>query len=140
MRYPQEGLDALREAHVLYGGYLPNLDAPQVYAAARLTVHVPRQQYTFAMDGIPTIRVFEALACGIPLVSAPWRDTEHLFRPGDFRMVHSTAEMTEAMHALLSDPVMAAEQAHRGLETVLTHHTCPHRAQELISICEELSR
>ena len=36
-----------------------------------------------ALPGIPTIRVFEALACGIPLVSAPWQDEEGLFRPGE---------------------------------------------------------
>jgi spore maturation protein CgeB len=36
-----------------------------------------------ALPGIPTIRVFEALACGIPLVSAPWDDAEGLFRPGE---------------------------------------------------------
>ena len=84
VRYPEDGLAALQEAGVQYGGYLPNLDAPGVYARAALTVHIPRQQYTSAMTGIPTIRMFEALACGIPLVSAPWQDTEQLFRPGDF--------------------------------------------------------
>ena len=35
-----------------------------------------------SLPGIPTIRPFEALACGIPLVSAPWHDAEHLFRDG----------------------------------------------------------
>ena len=52
---------------------------PQRTLRPELTVHIPRQQYTRAMTGIPTIRVFEALACGIPLISAPWSDTEHLF-------------------------------------------------------------
>jgi spore maturation protein CgeB len=40
---------------------------PAAYAAARVTVHIPRQHYATAMKGIPTILVFEALACGIPL-------------------------------------------------------------------------
>ena len=48
-----------------------------------MTVHVPRRPYVDALPGIPTIRVFEALACGIPLVSAPWRDEEGLFRHRD---------------------------------------------------------
>src|SRR5581483_9097884 len=74
VRYPAEGLDALRDAGIGYGGYLPNLSAPAVYNSARLTVHIPRQQYREAMTGIPTIRVFEALAAGIPLISAPWQD------------------------------------------------------------------
>jgi spore maturation protein CgeB len=138
VRYPEEGLSALQETGVRYGGYLPNLDAPDAYAGARLTVHIPRQQYTAAMTGIPTIRVFEALACGIPLISAPWRDTENLFREGDFVMVRSGTEMESAMKRLLEDKSSADRQALRGLETILSRHTCRHRAEELTSICEEL--
>ncbi len=139
VRYPKEGLTALGEAHVPYGGYLPNLDAPAVYASARLTVHIPRQQYTSeAMTGIPTIRVFEALACGIPLVSAPWQDTEHLFREEDFVFAANVVEMTEALRHLLTYPKEAAAQAARGLETILSRHTCDHRARELTAICHEV--
>ena len=139
VRYPQEGLDALHAAKVQYGGYLPNLDAPGVYAGSALTVHIPRQQYSSAMIGIPTIRVFEALACGIPLISAPWRDEEQLFRPGDFRMVTSSSEMVTAIRQLLDTPELAEAQAAHGLETVLARHTCAHRAQQLSKICEELN-
>ena len=138
VRYPEDGLESLAEASVRYGGYLPNLDAPLVYAAARATVHIPRQHYASAMRGIPTIRVFEALACGIPLVSAPWEDTESLFRAGDFCWAHTTAEMTEALRGLLLDPAAAEAQAARGLETILARHTCTHRAAELTAICEEV--
>jgi spore maturation protein CgeB len=140
VRYPQDGLEALEEAGVEYGGYLPNLDAPQLYAQSALTVHVPRQQYTHAMTGIPTIRVFEALACGIPLISAPWQDTEDLFREGDFIWAHTCSEMLSAMQQILSDPAAAAAQAQRGLETVLSRHTCRHRAEQLSSTFEELVR
>jgi spore maturation protein CgeB len=138
VRYPEEGLRALREANVCYGGYLPNLEATSVYAGSRLTVHIPRQQYTSAMTGIPTIRVFEALACGIPLISAPWRDIEQLFRPGDFSFAQNSWETISAMRRLLECPSAASEQAQCGLETVLARHTCNHRAQELTGICKEL--
>lgn len=138
VRYPQTGLDALGAAQVHYGGYLPNLEAPRMYASARLTMHIPRQQYSGAMTGIPTIRVFEALACGIPLISAPWRDTEALFRPGDFWSVSSGAEAHEAMRTLLAEPDVARAQAERGRATVLAHHTCTHRARELTQIFEDL--
>ena len=140
VRYPQEGLDALNEAGVAYRGYLPNLEAPDVYAAARLTVHIPRQQYVTAMQGIPTIRVFEALACCIPLLSAPWSDSEQLFRPGDFRMVHTGDEMRKTICALLSDPKSAQATAQQGFETVRQRHTCRHRAEQLTDYCEELFR
>ena len=103
-------------------------------------MHIPRQQYNGAMQGIPTIRVFEALACGIPLLSAPWRDTEALFRPGDFHFVHSPTEMQAAMQHLLDHPDEAAAQAARGRETVIAHHTCRHRAEQVTSILEDLFR
>jgi spore maturation protein CgeB len=138
VRYPPEGIEALRGHGVEYAGYLPNLDAPRVYAGARLTVHIPRQQYSQVMTGIPTIRVFEALACGIPLVSAPWCDAEQLFRKADFAMAQSPTEMLEAMQQLLREPALAEEQAACGLETVLARHTCKNRAEQLTEIYEEL--
>ena len=140
VRYPEEALESLPHAGVTYGGYLANLDAPLRYAAAKATVHVPRQQYNRAMKGIPTIRVFEALACGIPLVSAPWEDSEELFRAGDLRWATTAAEMTAALRLLLTDKAAAEDQALRGLETVLSRHTCTHRAKELTDICEEVMK
>jgi spore maturation protein CgeB len=140
VRYPEQALAALQDSNVEYGGYLPNLDGPAAYAASRLTMHIPRQQYAGAMAGIPTIRVFEALACGIPLISAPWCDSEHLFRDGDIRFVRNSKETQAAMEFLLSDEKAAAEQAGRGLATVVARHTCMHRAQELTAICEEMFR
>ena len=137
VRYPSDGVEALQRAGVRYHGYLPNLSAPSVYSAARLTVHIPRQQYAAAMTGIPTIRVFEALACGIPLISAPWADTENLFREGDYMSVRNAQEMRRAMEFLLSDPEAAEQQALHGLETVLARHTCRHRAEQLVTIFEE---
>ncbi len=100
-------------------------------------MHIPRQQYNGALTGVPTIRVFEALACGIPLVSAPWKDTEHLFREGDFVFVRNGDEMREAMQDLLDRPKLAEEQAQRGLETVLARHTCRHRAEQVITTLRE---
>ncbi|MEK6396788.1 MAG: glycosyltransferase [Terriglobus sp.] len=138
VRYPEEGLRELCNANVTYGGYLPNLEAPAVYAQAAATVHIPRQQYSKVMAGIPTIRVFEALACGIPLVSAPWLDSEGLFRDSDFIMAESAPAMRMSLQWLLRNRNAAEEQALRGLETVLARHTCLHRAEELTAICEEL--
>jgi spore maturation protein CgeB len=122
---------------VQYGGYLPNLDAAAIYAAARLTLHVPRQQYATVMTGIPTIRVFEALACSIPLISAPWLDSEGLFREGDYLTVRNAEEMRRSIEFCLRDPGFAEAQALRGLETILARHTCRHRAQQLSTILEE---
>jgi spore maturation protein CgeB len=68
VRYPDVGRRALAAAGIAYRGWLPNHRAPEVLARHRVTVHVPRRPYAEALPGIPTIRPFEALACGIPLV------------------------------------------------------------------------
>jgi spore maturation protein CgeB len=103
------------------------------------TVHVPRRFYTTMLPGIPTIRVFEALACGIPLVSAPWTDSENLFRPGqDFLFAKDGAEMTARLRDLAHDPDLRASLAAHGLETIRARHTCTHRARELLSIAAQL--
>jgi spore maturation protein CgeB len=138
VRYSEEARRELCAAGVRYRGYLANLSAPAVYGASRLTVHVPRRQYVRQMVGIPTIRVFEALACGIPLISAPWSDVEGLFRKGDMVFATNCEEMRSAMVRLLEQPQEAEAQAARGLETVLARHTCAHRAEELTAICEEV--
>jgi spore maturation protein CgeB len=138
VRYPPEALAALGEAGIAYGGWLPNADAPRAFARHRVTVHVPRRPYVEALPGIPTIRPFEALACGIPLVSAPWDDAERLFRPGDFLWARDGAEMRRHLRALVADPAMRAEQAARGLETIRARHTCRHRVDELLAILHRL--
>ncbi len=138
VRYPSDGVAALNDAGISFGGYLPNLAAPPVYRTSRITLHIPRQQYQAAMRGIPTIRVFEALAMGIPLISAPWQDSEQLFRQGDYLKVNNGKEMVEGIRMLLNDPEAAKVQAWRGLETILSRHTCRHRAEELSLICEDV--
>jgi spore maturation protein CgeB len=139
VRYPENGRRALREAGIDYAGWLPNHEAPRAFARFRATVHVPRRPYVKALPGIPTIRPFEALACGIPLVSAPWDDAEGLFRPGrDFLVARDGREMKRHLRDLLADPALAAEVARSGRETVLDRHTCAHRVDELLAVSREL--
>ncbi|HYR07385.1 MAG TPA: glycosyltransferase [Longimicrobium sp.] len=138
VRYPEYALAELAEAGVEFRGWAPSVHVPAAFARSRVTLHVPRRAYVQALRGIPTIRVFEALACGIPLVSAPWLDSENLFRPGDYVSVDSPQAMWEALHRFATDDDARAEQAARGLETILARHTCRHRAEQLLGIIREL--
>jgi spore maturation protein CgeB len=141
VRYPAEAQALLAEAGVDYRGYLPNLSAPQVYSQSALALHVPRRPYANGLAGIPTIRVFEALACGVPLLCAPWADVENLFRPGeDYLVVADGARLQEEVERLLRDEPARRQIAASGLETVRRRHTCHHRAAELLEICGELAR
>ena len=139
VRYPEEARRELAEAGLRYAGWLPNYLVPGVFARFRVTVHVPRRPYTQALPGIPTIRIFEALACGIPLVSAPWEDTDRLFSAGeDYLVAWGGDEMTRHLRDLLHDREMAREIAARGRATILDRHTCAHRVDELLEIDREL--
>ena len=141
VRYPEEGLAVLADAGIEYRGYLPNLKTPAAYGRAALTLHVPRREYANGLSGIPTIRVFEALACGIPLLCAPWQDVENLFTPGeDFICVPNGAAMTAEMTRLLRDPAARRQIATNGLKTLRARHTCRHRAVELSQILQEMAR
>lgn len=135
VRYPAAGLATLADAGIAYGGWIANAEVPREFARHRVTVHVPRRPYVQSLPGIPTIRVFEALACGIPLVSAPWHDAEHLFRPErDFLMARDGAAMTAMISAVLHEPGLAESLAASGRQTILARHTCTHRVDELLSI------
>ncbi len=135
VRYPPEAEAALRDAGLRFAGRIANADAPAAFARHRVTLHVPRRPYAKALPGIPTIRMFEALACGIPLVSAPWEDCEGLFRPGsDYLVARNGAEMRESLRRLLADPAFAAEVAASGRARILACHTCAHRVDELLAL------
>lgn len=120
-----------------YRGWIPNPQAPAVFARHAVTIHVPRRFYVQALPGIPTIRVFEALACGIPLISAPWPDEEGLFQPGDFLVAADGDAMARQLRALC-DPALLDAMVARGLATIRARHTCAHRVQELLAIVEGL--
>jgi spore maturation protein CgeB len=139
VRYPAEALAMLASYGASYHGWAPNARAPEIFARHLATVHVPRRFYSTVLPGIPTIRVFEALACGIPLISAPWQDAEHLFRPGtDYLVAHSGDDVTAHLGALRNDPELRVALISSGLETIRARHTCAHRVDELLGIVAEL--
>jgi spore maturation protein CgeB len=139
VRYPDSALAALAQAGIEYRGWLPNHRVPETFGAFRVTVHVPRQPYVQALPGIPTIRIFEALACGMPLVCSPWHDVEGLFTPGkDYLVARDGEEMARHLRFLINEPAAAQAIADHGRRTILRRHTCAHRVDELLAICREL--
>jgi spore maturation protein CgeB len=139
VRYPEAEQSRLRDRGINYLGWLENFRVPEVFARHAVTLHVPRRPYVQALPGIPTIRPFEALACGIPLVSSPWDDVEGLFTCGrDYLVARNGREMRRHLRDLVHDHEMAAELALHGHLTILSNHTCAHRVDELLAICHEL--
>jgi spore maturation protein CgeB len=138
VRYPDVALERLKESGIVYAGWLPNHHAPNAFAKARFTVHVPRRPYVEALPGIPTIRVFEALSCGIPLICTPWDDVEGLFPKNSYLPVKDGDEMCAAMARLMNDADFAEDMVRAGLHAIRTRHTCQHRVDELMTILDTL--
>jgi len=135
VRYPHDAVQALRASGATYRGWLPNHLVPRAFAGHRVAVHVPRRPYAEALPGIPTIRVFEALASGIPLISAPWDDLEALFPAGCFLVARDEEAMTCHLRATICDPGLRVELATRGLEAIHDRHSCAQRVDQLLAIC-----
>jgi spore maturation protein CgeB len=141
VRYPEEARTELAQRGIRYHGWAANARAPEIFARHLFTMHVPRRFYVSHLPGIPTIRVFEALACGIPLLSAPWRDSENLFMPGvDFLQAGSPVQMRSLMRDLINDEGLRTSLASHGWQTIHSRHSCAHRAQELLAITAGLQR
>jgi spore maturation protein CgeB len=141
VRYPLQAQARLAEAGIDYAGWIPNYHVPQAFARFRVTLHIPRRPYVEALPGIPTIRVFEALACGIPLICAPWEDVEGLFSPGeDYLVAETGTSMRQMLASVLANPEEARCMAEHGRNTILDRHTCAHRIDELLEILAELNQ
>ena len=79
------------------------------------------------------------MACGIPLISAPWDDVEGLFNTGrDYVVANTKTEMIKQIERLLSNNGGVSEQTGHALNTIEQRHTCRHRIDELYNICEQI--
>jgi spore maturation protein CgeB len=134
VRYPDHARTALAKAGIEYAGWLPNFDVPEVFSRFKVTLHVPRRPYVKALPGIPTIRPFEALSCGLAMVCSPWQDAEDLFTANDFSRARTGREMTEQLELLLGCSTRRQGQVRSGLKTIRARHTCAHRTDELLEI------
>ncbi len=135
VRYPRKILRRLKRKGIDYCGWLPNFQVPEVFANHAVSVHVPRRIYASELPGIPTIRPFEALACGIPLITSPWQDCEGLFESGkDYLVAHDSDEMQLHLRTILHDSDFALQLAAHGLATIRENHTCAHRVNQLLQI------
>jgi spore maturation protein CgeB len=136
VRYPEQVVARLNNGlDIDYRGWLPNAVVPSVYSAARVVLHVPRRQYVELLPGTPTIRMFEALACGACLISLPWDDTDHLFEAGaDYAVAHSPNEMRELIAEFCANDAARMALGRHGRQTILDRHTCGHRAEQLLEI------
>ena len=123
--------------NVYFVRHLPPSEHAAFYASSRLTLNVTRSAMA-GMGWCPSGRLFEATACGVPVLSDTWDGLKHFFEPG--REILVAATTLQAMAALdLSDVALQAI-ARRARERTLAEHTAARRAQEMIRAFEDAHR
>ena len=131
-QYP-EGIDW--PANVERLDHVPPAEHPAFYAASRYTLNVTRADMIRAGYS-PSVRLFEAAACGTPLISDRWAGIETVFEPATEIVL---ADVPEAvLHALRERPEAARlAQAESARHRILSAHSAAHRAAELESYIRE---
>lgn len=103
------------------------------YCASPITVSVTRKPMV-EYGHCPSGRLFEAAACGVPVLSDPWDGIDAFFEPDEEILVASTPE--EALDAIELPRDLLATMGARARERVLAEHTSAHRARELVGFLE----
>jgi spore maturation protein CgeB len=116
--------------------HMPPAEHPAFFSSSRLTLSVTRK--AMAKNGhCPSGRLFEAAACGTPLLSDWWEGLDDFFAPG--REILVARDTDEALAALDLDDAQLARIARDARERVLAQHTSAHRAAELERLLEQAS-
>jgi spore maturation protein CgeB len=106
---------------------------PAFYSSSRLTLNVTRAAMA-ATGYCPSGRLFEAAACGAPLLSDAWPGLDEFFEPGREILVAETTE--QAVDAINRPDDELRAIARRARERTLTEHTADRRADTFITILE----
>jgi spore maturation protein CgeB len=109
--------------------HLPPRDHRRFYNGQRYTLNITRADM-IRSGWSPSVRLFEAAACGTPIVSDWWEGLDHFFEPGVDILVTRSSRDTIAYLTDLSEEKRRAI-GDRGRQRVLARHTARHRAQEL---------
>jgi spore maturation protein CgeB len=119
--------------NIFFVRHIPPFLHAAFYSSSRLTLNVTRQAMA-EMGWCPSGRLFEAAACGVPIVSDWWEGLDHFYTPGSEIMVCRTAD--EMIAALGETDDRLREIATRARERTLDCHTAAHRASELVRLLE----
>ncbi|AMA57475.1 MULTISPECIES: CgeB family protein [unclassified Bradyrhizobium] len=121
-------------SNIYFVRHLPPSEHAPFFASSRLTLNVTRKAMA-DMGWCPSGRLFEAAACGVPLLSDDWPGIEEFFAPGREILIARDAEDTLA--ALAMSNVELQSVARSAYERTMDQHTSDKRACELVSLLEQ---
>ncbi len=109
--------------------HVPPAEHPEFYARQRFTLNVTRADMA-AAGYSPSVRLFEAAACGVPVISDRWPGLETFFTPGEEILIADTAD--DVLTVLKDLPeARRLEIAQSARRRFLKQHSPAHRAREL---------
>ncbi|PTQ13214.1 glycosyltransferase [Sphingomonas oleivorans] len=121
--------------NIYFVKHLPPPDHPAFFSSSRLTLNVTRSDMA-TMGYCPSGRLFEAAACGTPILSDWWEGLDAFFEPRAEILIGRSAE--DAIAALdLSDEEMA-RIAKAARDHVLGAHSSAHRARQLVELIRDI--
>lgn len=125
------------QSNIFFVRHVPPQEHPAFYCSSKLTLNVTR--YAMARMGFcPSGRLFEAAACGVPILSDGWEGIEHFFQPGaEILLAHNT---DDTVAALEYSPAELGSLAQAARDRVMSCHTADIRARELEAILESAWR
>jgi spore maturation protein CgeB len=118
-------------ANLFFVHHISPPDHPALYSSSRLTLNITRRAMA-RMGYCPSGRLFEAAACGTPILSDAWEGIEIFFEPGQEILLARNSEDT--MRALAMSEDELARIARRASERALTEHSAAARARQLEEI------
>jgi spore maturation protein CgeB len=108
-------------------------DHPAFFCSSRLTLNVTRADMA-AMGWCPSGRLFEAAACGAPILSDTWDGLDRFFTPGEEILLARTTD--DALAALALSDAELARIAAAARARVLAEHSSAARAAELVALLD----
>ncbi|MEZ2298494.1 glycosyltransferase [Variovorax sp. RCC_210] len=134
-QYPQ---DMVWPDNVRYTAHLPPVRHRAFYNRQRFALNVTRADMIQA-GWSPSVRLFEAAACGTPIISDSWSGIGSLLTPGvEIFLAKTHAEVLHLLRGMSEEDCRAVGE--RARLRILANHTAAHRACELEGYARELLR
>ncbi len=122
-------------ANTFFVRHLPPPEHPAFYSSSRLTLNVTREAMA-RMGWCPSGRLFEAAACGVPILTDDWPGLDAFFQPGRDILVAGTT--AEALAALAAAPDVLDRMARSARERTLDEHSARRRAADMVAAFERV--
>jgi spore maturation protein CgeB len=116
--------------------HVPPRDHASLYSSSRFTLNLTRNDMV-AAGYSPSVRLFEAAACGAAIISDYWQGIDEFLEPGKEVLIAKTTEDIMTMLSGISDTEIS-RMGKQARERIISAHTAEHRARELEAIVERI--